>query len=172
VRIGPQDLNGDPRQSHEGLIVHPYAQSSVKDQDTIVDCIEHHLSLTQPLFFYLDRSVAEDAKRLRHAADFVPTGRGEWCVQLTVRYTKHTAGERLEPPNQPAVDIEPNNQRRAQNAGQHDRGKRNRTHLPHSPRFDAGGGNVQLGTGNEPIDRFGQTARKDGVLGQYSLASS
>ena len=30
----------------------------------------------------------------------------------------------------------------------------------------------ELGTGNEPIERFGQTARKDGVLGQYSLASN
>ena len=30
----------------------------------------------------------------------------------------------------------------------------------------------ELGTGNEPIDSSGQTARKNGVLGQYSLASS
>jgi hypothetical protein len=36
----------------------------------------------------------------------------------------------------------------------------------------AGSGNVRLGTRDEPIDRLGQTARKDGILGQYSLASS
>ena len=28
-----------------------------------------------------------------------PTGRGQWGVQLTARYAKHTAGERLEPSN-------------------------------------------------------------------------
>jgi hypothetical protein len=46
-----------------------------------------------------------------------------------------------------AIDIEPNNQRRAE-ACQRDRAERNRTDLPNSPRFNAGCGNVRLSTGN------------------------
>src|SRR5262249_28118433 len=124
-------------------------------EDAIVDRIQNHLALTQPLLLNLHGRIAEHAECVCHAADLVLSGRRQRHLELASSDLEHGAGESLEPPDQLAIDVEPDEQRRAQKAGQPDSARHAGADVADMSRFGAGRRNVSLGAGYESIYRLG-----------------